>query len=71
MIGTRPIVADAVLLQHRAALLQRARTAVTPTEVARTRQALRAWLEQHPADTELLLADDLMQRPPQWSDWAT
>ena len=71
MIGTRPIVADDVILQHRAALLQRARTAVTPTEVARTRQALRAWLEQHPADTELLLADDLMQRPPRWSGWAT
>ena len=71
MIGTRPIVADDVLLQHRAVLLQRARTALTPTEVARTRQALRAWLEQHPADTELLLADDVMQRPPRWSGWAT
>ena len=32
VIGTRPIVADDVTLQHRAALLQRARTTLTPTE---------------------------------------
>ena len=70
MIGTRSDAVASPIQQHRAALLQRARTAVTPTEVARTRQALRAWLEQHPADTELLLADDLMQRPPRWSGWA-
>jgi hypothetical protein len=39
--------------------------------VGRTRQALRAWLERHPSDVEVLLADDRMSEPPGWSRWDT
>ena len=56
---------------ERSRLLTRAQAAHTPAEVARTRQALRAWLERHPSDVEVLLADDRMSEPPGWSRWDT
>ena len=54
--------------EMRAGLLQRARVAHTAQDVARTRQALRAWIEIHPTDIEVLLADEQMldQSRPGW-----
>jgi hypothetical protein len=52
----------------RAGLLQRARAAQTPQDMAHTRQALRAWMQTHPTDIEVLLADEEMldQTSPGW-----
>jgi hypothetical protein len=44
----------------RAGLLQRARAARTAQDVAHTRQALRTWMQTHPTDIEVLLADEQM-----------
>ena len=56
--------------QHdtRAGLLQRARAAQTAQDVAHMRQALRAWMQTHPTDIEVLLADEEMldQTSPGW-----
>jgi hypothetical protein len=56
---------------ERSGLLTRAQAAHTPAEVGRMRQALRAWLERHPSDVEVLLADDRMSEPLGWSRWDT
>ena len=54
--------------EMRAGLLQRSRAAHTAQDVAHTRQALRAWIQTHPADIEVLLADEEMldQSRPGW-----
>ena len=48
----------------RAVLLAHAGAACTDREISVTRRAIRAWLEQHPWDVDLLLADEAMTRPP-------
>jgi hypothetical protein len=48
----------------RAALLVHARAACTEREISVTRRAIRAWLEHHPGDVDLLLADEAMTRSP-------
>jgi predicted oxidoreductase len=48
--------------RERLRLLASARMARTVADVSSTRQAMRSWLERHPADIEMLLADDDMGR---------
>ena len=48
--------------RERLRLLTSARLARTGAEVTSTRQAMRSWLERHPADIDVLLADDDMGR---------
>lgn len=47
---------------ERLRLLTSARLARTAADVTSTRQAMRSWLQRHPADIEVLLADDDMGR---------
>jgi hypothetical protein len=46
--------------EGRALLLARAQAAQTDGEISTARRAIRAWLECHPRDIDLLLADEAM-----------
>jgi hypothetical protein len=48
----------------RAVLLAHAGAARTDREISVTRRAIRTWIEHHPWDVDLLLADEAMTRPP-------